>query len=87
MGLAADALGWVGAVALLAAYAMLSFRRLSAQGAAYQGMNIFGSFLLIINTAYHHAYPSTAVNVVWIVIAVLSLLHANRRNLEAPKAN
>jgi len=87
MGFAADALGWVGAVALLAAYALLSFRSLSAQGAAYQGMNIFGSFLLIINTAYHRAYPSTAVNVVWIVIAVLSLLHANRKNLETPKAN
>ena len=72
----ADALGWVGAVALLLAYALLSFRKLSAQSKTYQGLNIFGSFLLIINTAYHQAYPSTAVNVIWIAIAVLTLLGA-----------
>ena len=74
----ADGLGWVGAVALLAAYAMLSFRRVSGQSATFQGLNIFGSFLLIINTAYHRAYPSGTVNVFWIVIAVLARTPANR---------
>src|SRR5690348_1504459 len=69
--------GWVGAVALLAAYAMLSFRRLSARSAMYQGLNIFGSFLLIINTGFHGAYPSATVNLIWIVIAIVSRLHAN----------
>ena len=87
MGFVADALGWVGAVALLSAYALLSFRKLAAQGTTYQGLNIFGSLLLIINTAYHRAYPSTAVNVVWIVIAILTLLHANRKIVDARKSS
>ena len=85
MQLLADALGWVGAVALLLAYALVSFRKLSPQGKTYQALNIFGSFLLIINTAYHQAYPSTAVNVIWIVIAVVSLLGAGGRVSEEAK--
>jgi hypothetical protein len=85
MQLLADALGWVGAVALLLAYALVSFRKLSVQAKTYQALNIFGSFLLIINTAYHHAYPSTAVNVIWILIAVVSLLGAGGRVSEQAK--
>ena len=85
MKVMADALGWVGAVALLLAYGLLSFRRLSGQGKTYQGLNIFGSFLLIINTAYHQAYPSTAVNVIWIAIAVLTLLGVGRQVNEQVK--
>jgi hypothetical protein len=85
MQLLADALGWVGAVALLLAYGLISFRKLSAQGKTYQALNIFGSLLLIINTAYHQAYPSTAVNVIWIVIAVASLLGAGGQASEQAK--
>lgn len=85
MQLLADALGWVGAVALLLAYALVSFRKLSVQAKTYQALNIFGSFLLIINTAYHHAYPSTAVNVIWILIAIVSLLGAGGRVSEQAK--
>lgn len=85
MQLLPDALGWVGAVALLLAYALLSFRKLSGQGKIYQALNIFGSFLLVINTAYHRAYPSTAVNVIWIAIAVLSLLGVGRPISEQSK--
>jgi hypothetical protein len=85
MQLLADALGWVGAAALLLAYALVSFRKLSVQAKTYQALNIFGSFLLIINTAYHHAYPSTAVNVIWILIAVVSLLGAGGRVSEQAK--
>lgn len=75
-----DGLGWVGAVALLAAYAMVCFRRLSAESAIYQALNIFGSLLLVINTGFHGAYPSAAVNVIWIAIAIASRMHANRGN-------
>jgi hypothetical protein len=63
----------------------VSFRKLSVQAKTYQALNIFGSFLLIINTAYHHAYPSTAVNVIWILIAIVSLLGAGGRVSEQAK--
>jgi hypothetical protein len=33
-----------------------------------------GGAFFIVNTAYHGAYPSALVNVVWVIIAVFSLL-------------
>lgn len=73
-----DGLGWLGAAALVAAYAMVSFRRLSAESTIYQGLNVFGSFVLAINTVFLGAYSSAAVNIVWIVIALLSRALVNR---------
>ena len=37
-----------------------------------------GSMLFIINTGYHGAYPSVAVNIVWAAIAVRTLARAPR---------
>jgi len=79
----ADLLGWMGAVLLLSAYGLLSFRKLAAQGFVYQGMNMAGSSLLAVNTGYHGAFPSTAVNVVWIFIAIAALINANRKTATA----
>jgi hypothetical protein len=79
----ADGLGWIGAVLLLSAYGLLSFRKLSAQGFVYQGMNVVGSSFLAVNTGYHRAFPSTAVNIVWIFIAVAALINANKKTAEA----
>lgn len=68
-----DVLGWLGAAALLLAYALVSTRRLVGDAPAYQGLNMLGGVLLIINSAYHGAYPSVGVNIIWIVIAGLTL--------------
>ena len=68
-----DAIGWVGAAALLIAYAMVSSRRLEADSAAYQLLNIGGSVLLAANTVYYGSYPSTFVNLIWAGIAVFAI--------------
>jgi hypothetical protein len=75
-----DALGWIGALSLIVAYACVSFRRMAADGALYQLMNALGSFLLIVNTMYYRAYPSTFVNVVWITIALAARLRLKRHH-------
>ncbi len=41
-----DAIGWVGAAALLVAYAMVSHKKLEGDSATYQLLNISGSLLL-----------------------------------------
>lgn len=71
-----DLLGWVGAVALLLAYGLVSARRLAGDSGVYQALNVLGSGLLIINSYYHRAMPSVAVNVFWIGIGVFSLARA-----------
>jgi len=78
MSLAIDTLGWLAAAALLYAYGAVSFHRLKPGSHLYQGLNIFGSVCLIINTAYHHAWPSAFVNFIWVFIAIFALRKAAR---------
>ncbi|PYJ69260.1 MAG: hypothetical protein DME75_11380 [Verrucomicrobia bacterium] len=73
-----DAIGWVGAAALLIAYAMVSSRKLQGDSNAYQALNIFGSLLLAVNTVFYRAYPSSFVNTIWIGIAVFSIATRKR---------
>ena len=73
-----DAIGWAGAAALLVAYAMISYKKLEGDSAAYQALNISGSLLLAANTIFYGSYPSTFVNLIWAAIAVLSILTRKR---------
>ena len=71
--LVANIIGWIGAGALLVAYGMISAGKTSADRADYQGLNVFGSIGLIVNSTWYGAYPSTALNVIWILIALITL--------------
>jgi hypothetical protein len=68
-----DGLGWVGAACVLVPYALVSTGRLSGTARAFGVLNIVGGLLLLLNTAYHQAYPSTAVNVIWTAIGFYAL--------------
>ncbi len=68
-----DIIGWTGAVFVLYAYLMVSTKRLEGNSLHYQIANISGALCLIVNTYFHHAYPSTVVNIIWIGIAFYSL--------------
>jgi hypothetical protein len=76
-----DGVGWVGAAALLVAYAMVSHKKLEGNSAAYQLLNISGSLLLAANTIFYGSYPSTFVNLIWAGIAVFSIM--TRKGLES----
>jgi hypothetical protein len=76
---AIDFVGWLGAALVLTAYAMVSFRKLNADSGHYQLLNVIGSFCLIVNTIFHHAYPSALVNIIWILIAILAFLRTRSR--------
>ena len=77
--LAFDVLGWVGAFLLLLAYAAVSFGKLRADSAAYQFLNIVASVLLLANTLFYGAFPSSFVNGVWTVIAIVAIAGIIRR--------
>lgn len=72
-----DTGGWLGAAALLLAYALVSAGRLDADGLRYQWLNLAGGALLLANSFYYGAFPSVGVNAVWIAIGVFTL--ARRR--------
>ena len=71
-------IGWAGAGALLVAYALVSSKKCEGTSLAYQGLNMAGSALLIVNTVYFRAYPSAFVNLVWIGIGFLSVMTRGR---------
>lgn len=84
MELTALVLGWVGAALLVLAYALLSARRL-APGLLYHGMNIAGAAGLAVNCAVNNAWPSAALNVVWLVIGVVTIArHRAEDAVQAP---
>lgn len=68
-----DILGWIGAVCLLLAYFLVSRKRLAGDSLNYQLLNLAGGGLLTVNSLYYGAFPSVAVNVVWIGIALFTL--------------
>ncbi len=74
-----DVLGWIGAILLLLAYALVSFKKLEADAASYQWLNITASVLLLVNTIYYGAYPSSFVNAAWTVIAFFAILTIVRK--------
>lgn len=71
-----DGIGWAGAVALLIAYSLVSLRGVKGTSVGFQLLNMAGSALLIVNSAYYGAYPSAFLNVVWIGIASASIIRA-----------
>jgi hypothetical protein len=68
-----DVVGLLGAGALLYAYAMLSLRKLTGDSLAYQLINLGGAIGLMINSAFHFAWPSAVLNLIWSGIGILTL--------------
>ena len=81
MDLTIDILGWCGALLVLVAYALVSIRCVVGDSLPYQLLNVAGAALLLANTAYKGAYPSSFVNTIWIGIAAYAIY---RRTDSAP---
>ena len=91
MTLAINVLGWIGVAALLAAYWLVSAQKVTGNSGAYQGMNLLGAALVLVNSLYYGAYPSVGVNAAWIAIGGYTLAKhispamARERYSQAPR--
>jgi hypothetical protein len=74
-----DVVGWLGAALLLLAYGLTSVGRLPPEGGRFQALNLSGALALTLNSGYHGAWPSAALNIVWIAIGVGALIRGGRR--------
>lgn len=81
-----DIIGWIGSIMLIAAYFMNSMGKISAQSFWYQLLNVIGSVLLVVNTIYYGAYPSSAVNFIWVFIGLHYLLKIIRSENEVRRS-
>ena len=76
-----DVVGWLGAAALLAAYGLVSAGRVEGKSRRFQLLNLLGSAGLAANSGFHGAWPSVALNLVWMIIGVAALTRG--RNVTA----
>jgi len=73
MKLLIDIIGWIGSFEVIAAYGLNSYQKIKTDSFLFQLLNLTGAAFLIVNTLYYNAYPSTFINIVWVIIALLSL--------------
>ena len=74
MNILIETLGWIGSIAILAAYGLNSFQKIKSDSVSFQILNLIGGIFLIINSIYHEAYPFTFINSIWVLIALPALV-------------
>ena len=70
----AEAGGWYGAVAIVGAYALVSFKVVPADGLVYQLLNLTGAIGIIVISAIKGVKQSVTLNVFWALIAIVALV-------------
>jgi len=71
-----NVVGWIGMALLISAYGLVTAGRLHGPGLPFQLMNLVGGGSLMVNSAYYGAWPSAALNLVWVVIGLVGLTRA-----------
>lgn len=67
-----DIIGWVGSGLVVAAYFLLSAKKIKA-GLLYQVLNLLGALFIAIGLCPKNAWFSFALQVVWSIIAFVAI--------------
>lgn len=62
--------GWLGVVAYVTSYLLLSINVLKSNQYLFHLLNMVGAVGLIIDASFHQDPPNLAVNVIWLSIGV-----------------
>ena len=81
-----EIIGWLAAALILGAYALLTAGKVTARSPLYQWMNVVGAAGFILNSGINGAYPSAALNVIWMAIGAAALWSIARARTRAPSA-
>lgn len=73
--LIAEVLGWYGALAILFAYMLVSFSIISADGLAFQLLNLTGAAGMISIAIYKNVKQAVVLNIFWAGVATLALIN------------
>ncbi|MDP3963539.1 MAG: hypothetical protein Q8Q39_03515 [bacterium] len=69
-----QAAGWIGTILIVLAYWLVSRQQVTAQSDVYQLMNLIGAIGVGINVFHKKAWPAVALQVIWGIIAIASLI-------------
>jgi len=68
-----ELLGWYGVLAILVAYALVTFQVVNPTSVWFQLLNLTGAFGIVIETYVKKDYQPLALNLVWMGIAIIAL--------------
>ncbi len=83
MAIFLEVLGWCGTSLFVAAYWLVTIRKLDVSSRAYQLMNFIGSLGVGAHVFYQKAWPAFTLEVVWGGIAVWGLIMNRKRRSSA----
>ncbi len=69
-----EVVGWIGGTLILVGYFLLTNGKLDAKSPTYQWLNVVGAVGFIANSGWNGAWPSAALNVIWVGIGVFALI-------------
>jgi hypothetical protein len=77
-----DIIGWGGATLILAAYFLVSTKKLQPTSKEFQLLNLFGAIGIVVNSLHYRAFPSVGLNAVWILIALYVLVKVFKKTAD-----
>lgn len=69
-----EVIGWYGMVAVLGAYALVSFGTIKSDSIIYQLLNLTGALGVAVISIRQKAKQPAALNLVWAVVAFVALV-------------
>ena len=70
--------GWYGIIAIVLAYALVSFSFLSVNSIWYQLLNGTGAIGMVVVSLYKKAYQPGILNIIWTLIALIAIINILR---------
>ncbi|HTY44147.1 MAG TPA: hypothetical protein VMC80_02805 [Patescibacteria group bacterium] len=65
--------GWIGGILLILAYFLLATKKIKSHSISYNLLNAFGGLGLIVSTFATKSWPSFALNIAWVGIAIFTI--------------
>jgi hypothetical protein len=72
--LVSELIGWYGAIAILLAYALVSFGTIPSSGYVYQFLNLTGAIGIVYISIVKNDNQPAALNIVWAIIAIVAII-------------
>ncbi|KKU82411.1 MAG: hypothetical protein UY09_C0015G0005 [Parcubacteria group bacterium GW2011_GWA2_47_8] len=72
-GILAEIIGWYGTVALVLAYALVSFGAIASSSLLYQVLNGTGALGIVYISFKKKNYQPGVLNIIWAIIALIAI--------------
>lgn len=70
--------GWVGTTLIIIAFYLNSTQKITSTSSTYQLLNLIGALGVGVNVLYNRAWPALALQIIWGLIALISLIRINK---------